>query len=112
LLQVMKGDFVGAVDSYMQGLASDQATGDLEKALRFELGAAYEAAQQPGRALAQFLKVEALDPVYRDVGTLVARLQAIAVPEETPPPVPISAGKKPGGGGPAGAPVSRKVGYL
>lgn len=107
LLQVMKGDFPMAIDAFLQALTSEHSVGDVEKATRFELASAYEGAGQPGRALAQYLKVQASDGAYRDVGVMVERLSAIAVPEEDPP----GGGPPPRRGGPGGAP-SRKVGYV
>jgi pilus assembly protein FimV len=109
MLHVMKGDFPMAVDAFMQALTSEHASGEVEKATRFELGMAYEGAGQPGRALAQFLKVQASDPSYREVGAMVDRLSAIAVPEEDPPVGGVQVPKK--GGPPAGG-SSRKVGYV
>jgi len=64
---------------------------------------AYEAANQAGKALGQFLKVQALDGNYREVASAVERLSAIAVPEDDAPPRP------PRGGAPSGA---RKVGFV
>ncbi|MBE2253648.1 MAG: tetratricopeptide repeat protein [Myxococcus sp.] len=108
LLQVMKGDYPLAVDAFLQALTSEHSTGDVEKATRFELAGAYEGAGQAGRALAQYLKVQAGDPSYRDVGAMVDRLSAIAVPEEDGPP---GGGPPPKKGGPSGS-SSRKVGYV
>jgi pilus assembly protein FimV len=111
MLQVARGEVVAAIDAYQQGLASDHARGDVEKSLRYELAVAYEAANQAGKALNQFLKVQALDGNYREVASAVERLSAITVPEDDAPPSP----KPPGGGGPGGAPArggARKVGYV
>lgn len=106
LLQVMKGDFPMAVDAFMQALTSEHSTGEVEKATRFELAVAYEGAGRPGRALAEYLKVHAVDPAYREVAAHVERLSAVAVPEDEPPPdPPASAGGRKGG-------PSRKVGYV
>lgn len=111
LLQVMKGDFPMAIDAFLQALTSEHATGEVEKATRFELAAAYEGSGQAGRALNQYLKVQASDPSYRDVGAIVDRLSAIAVPEDDPPPSGGGA-PPPKKGGPSGAGPSRKVGYV
>ncbi|MFT3706793.1 MAG: tetratricopeptide repeat protein [Archangium sp.] len=105
MLQVSRGEFVAAIDAYQQGLASEHARGDVEKSLRYELATAYEASNQNGRALAQYLKVQALDGKYRDVAANVERLSAVAVPEDDAPPPPKPAGPPRGGGG-------RKVGYV
>lgn len=107
LLQVMKGDYPMAIDAFLQALTSEHATGEVERATRFELAQAYEGAGQAGRALSQYLKVQAQDPGYRDVGSHVDRLSAIAVPEEDPQPPTGGGGPKKPGGAP-----SRKVGYV
>ena len=104
MLQVHRGDFTAAIDAYQQGLMSEHAKGDVEKSLRYELAAAYEGSNQAGRALGQFLKVQALDGHYREVASNVERLSAIAVPEDDAPPPPKAAPPRPGGG--------RKVGYV
>ncbi len=111
MLQVGRGEVASAIDAYQQGLASDHAKGDVEKSLRYELAVAYEAANQSGKALSQFLKVQALDGNYREVASAVERLSAITVPEDDAPPPPP---KPPAGGGPGGAPAraARKVGYV
>ena len=83
----------------------------MEKSLRYELAVAYEAANQSGRALGQYLKVQAIDGAYRDVANAVERLSAITVPEEEEAPLPPP--KPPGGGGSGGGPArARKVGYV
>ena len=106
MLQVSRGEVNAAIDAYQQGLASDHAKGDVEKSLRYELALAYEAANQPGRALNQYLKVQALDGKYRETAAAVDRLSAITVPEEDPPPPP------PKGGSGAPRAGARKVGYV
>lgn len=109
MLQVARGEVTAAIDAYQQGLESDHAKGDVEKSLRYELAVAYEAANQVGKALNQFLKVQSLDGKYRQVAAAVERLSAIAVPEDDMPPKPQ------GGGGAGGAPArggARKVGYV
>lgn len=104
MLQVSRGDTTAAIDAYLQALASEHAKGDVEKSLRYELGAAYDAASQSGRALAQYLKVQGLDAGYRDVSSHVDRLAAITTPEEDAPVPP----KPPTGSRPG----ARKVGYV
>jgi pilus assembly protein FimV len=102
LLHQLQGDGLASVDAFMQALTSEHATGEVEKSLRYDLGIAHELAGQQGRALSQFLRVQQVDPGYRDVEALVARLSAIVAPEDdAPPPRPRSGG--------AGA---RKVGYV
>ena len=108
MLQVARGEVAAAIDAYQQGLASDHAKGDVEKSLRYELAVAYEAANQAGRALGQYLKVQALDANYRQTASAVERLSAIAVPEDDDMPPP----KPPAGGGPPRGGAARKVGYV
>lgn len=110
LLQTMKGDFGPAVEAFSQALTTEHASGDVEKALRYDLASAYEGAGQAGRALAQYLRVQNLDGGFRDVAAHVERLSAIATPEDDSPPErqPGSSGRPPAQGGrPA-----RKVGYV
>ena len=107
MLQVQRGEVVPAIDAYQQGLASEHAKGDVEKSLRYELGAAYEAANQSGRALGQYLKVLEIDGAYRDIASNVERLSALTVPEDEAPPPPKPP-QGPRGGGSGG----RKVGYV
>lgn len=107
MLQLSRGEVGAAVEAYQQGLASEHAKGDVEKSLRYELGAAYEAANQAGKALGQYLKVQALDGHYREVASHVERLSAIAVPEDDALPAPKPP-QNPRGGGSGG----RKVGYV
>jgi tetratricopeptide (TPR) repeat protein len=88
-LYLMKGEFSAAVDALKAALQSPHSNGDIEKAVRFELGAAYEQANELGKALHQFMRVNDLDPSYRDVASMVERLSAVASPEEDevqPPP--------------------------
>ena len=107
MLQVARGEVVAAIDAYQQGLQSEHARGEVEKSLRYELAVAYEAANQAGRALGQYLKVQAIDGHYRETASAVERLSAIAVPEDDAPAPP----KPPTGGGPARG-GARKVGYV
>lgn len=103
MLQLQRGDVPAAVEAYLEALASEHATGEVEKSLRYELGGAYELAALNGRALAQYLKVQALDGGYRDVAAHVERLSAVAVPEDDAPPP---------GAAPARGGGARKVGYV
>jgi tetratricopeptide (TPR) repeat protein len=111
LLHSMKGDYARAVEAYGQALRSEHARGETEKALRYELAAAWEGAGEVGKALGQYLRVQGLDGSFRDVAAHVKRLSAIATPEDDspPPPEPPGGGGRPtsGGGRPA-----RKVGYV
>ena len=82
LLQSMKGDMQGAVVSYQTALTNEFAGGDTEKALRYELAAAYESAGEPGKALGQYLRVQGLDGGYREVAQHVERLSSEVAPED------------------------------
>ncbi len=105
MLHTLKGDFASAVECFKQALTSEYASGDAEKALRYELAAAYESAGYQGRALGQYLRVQKLDGNYRDVAGHVSRLQSVTQPEDDNP------GHPPKGKAPTGA-ASRKVGYV
>lgn len=105
-LQGMKGDFSAAVEALKTALSSEHASGETEKAVRYELGAMYEQAGEQGKALSQFMRVSDLDSSYRDVAAMVERLSQVASPEDDSPPPPR------GGGGGKGKGGSRKVGYL
>ena len=107
-LQLMKGDTAAAVDAFKLALTSEHGMGEAEKALRYELAMAYEQANDPGRALAQYLKVQQIDGGYREVQSMVDRLVGETTPVEDDAPPPPKGGP-PRGGAPAGA---RKVGYL
>jgi hypothetical protein len=117
LLQGMKGDHAAAVATFKEGLGTEHATGEVGKALGFELATAYEALGEGGKALFHFQRVAALDAKYRDVSSHVARLSASVKPVEdiiskpTPPKssAPAAAVPPPPA---AGAPKARKVGYV
>jgi tetratricopeptide (TPR) repeat protein len=110
LLEGMRSHWDKAVDAYRQALASEHALGPTLVALLYDLGATYESAKAPGRALFQYLKVAELDPDHRDVQRLVARLSKVAQPEDDGPAPPTGASPSPDGP-PAGS-RTRKVGYL
>ncbi|MFY0570636.1 tetratricopeptide repeat protein [Archangium lansingense] len=128
LLQAQKGDAKAAVGTFKQALASEHATGEVAKAIGFELGLAYEAIDERGKALYHYQRVAALDPKFREVSGLVERLAATTSP--VPDPLPPSGGKGPNGAPPptggarmpvpapaapaaaAGAARPRKVGYV
>lgn len=104
LLQQLRGDYSASVDAFTQALASEHATGDVEKAIRYDLAAAHEGLGMPGKALGQYLKVKRQDPAFRDVAAHVERLQAIATPEDDDGPATRPAAK--------GSSGARKVGYV
>jgi tetratricopeptide (TPR) repeat protein len=114
LLEGMKGDRKKAVDAYRRALASEHASGPTLVALHYDLGAAYEAAGAPGRALFQYQRVAELDPQHRDVQKLVARLSSVAQPEDdgsAQQRAELTRGEPSPDGPPAGS-RTRKVGYL
>jgi len=114
LLEGMKGDRQKAVEAYLRALATEHASGPTLVALRYDLGAAYEAAGAPGRALFQYQRVAELDPQHRDVEKLVARLSLVAEPEDDGAAQPRGERVRgePGPEGPSAGSRARKVGYL
>jgi len=107
----MRGHWDKAVGAYRQALMSEHATGPTLVALRYDLGAAYESAKAPGRALAQYLKVAELDADHRDVQRLIAKLSKVAQPEDDEPAAPHG-GPAPTPDAPPPSSRTRKVGYL
>ncbi|HEX8706409.1 MAG TPA: hypothetical protein VF815_46675, partial [Myxococcaceae bacterium] len=111
MLHGMRGEHAEAVKVFKEGLASEHATGEVSKALGFELASAYEAQGLNGKALYHFQRVAKLDPKYRDVSSQVSRLAAVTAPEDDPLPPPGSSQVPPPAAA-AGAPKARKVGYV
>ncbi|RKG77808.1 tetratricopeptide repeat protein [Corallococcus exercitus] len=112
MLHTLRGKPEESVQVFKEGLSNVLATGEVAKALGFELASAYDALNEPGKALFHFQRVAAMDAKYRDVGSQVTRLSAVTAPEEDPLP---RAGKGPATPAPvpaAGAPKARKVGYV
>ena len=64
--------------------AFDVATPEIRKDLEYDLGAAWENAGKPGKALFHYQKAASLDPNHRDVRQQVARLSASTKPESDP----------------------------
>ncbi len=110
MLQVMKGDAASAVTTFKEALASEHAAGEATKALGFELAMAQEAAGSPGKALYHYRRVAALDARYRDVSAQVARLAASVQAEEDALPGALKSVTAAASA--AGAPKTRKVGYV
>jgi len=108
LLQAQKGDAAASVSTFKQALASEHATGEVAKAIGFELALAHEAVGDAGKALYHYKRVAALDPKFREVSGHVARLAAsTSVVEDPPlaaPPMPVAAV--------AAVNKPRKVGYV
>jgi len=111
MLHGMRGEHADAVKVFKEGLASEHATGEVAKALGFELACAYEAQGVNGKALYHYQRVAKLDPKYRDVSSQVSRLAATTAPEDDPLP-PAGAAPVPPPAAAAGAPKARKVGYV
>ncbi|GMT97132.1 hypothetical protein KH5H1_12510 [Corallococcus caeni] len=112
MLHTLRGKPEESVQVFKEGLSNVLATGEVAKALGFELASAYDALNEQGKALFHFQRVAAMDAKYRDVGSQVTRLSALTAPEEDPLP---RAGKGPATPAPvqaAGAPKARKVGYV
>ncbi|WP_257459852.1 tetratricopeptide repeat protein [Archangium lipolyticum] len=86
MLQAQKGDAGAAVDTFKQALASEHATGEVSKALGFELAMAYEARGEAGKALYHFQRVAALDAKFRDAAGHAERLAATTSPVVDPLP--------------------------
>ncbi|MCY1042551.1 tetratricopeptide repeat protein [Corallococcus sp. bb12-1] len=114
MLHTLRGRPDESVQVFKEGLGNVLAVGEVAKALGFELASAYDALNEPGKALFHFQRVAAMDAKYRDVGSHVTRLSAMTAPEDDPlpragakapaaPPTPVPA---------AGAPKARKVGYV
>lgn len=117
LLHMQKGNARAAIDAFKEALGSEHATAEVAKALRFELGTAWQSAGSPGKAVHHFKAVAASDPNFRDVADSLKRL-ALVAPEEDPIPVKNGVAKPAAGGSgrPTGAakPPGKagKVGYV
>ncbi|RKH16844.1 tetratricopeptide repeat protein [Corallococcus sp. CA047B] len=114
MLHTLRGRPDESVQVFKEGLGNVLAVGEVAKALGFELASAYDALNEPGKALFHFQRVAAMDAKYRDVGSQVTRLSAVTAPEDDPLP---RAGSKAPAATPtpvpaAGAPKARKVGYV
>ncbi|QRK04002.1 tetratricopeptide repeat protein [Archangium violaceum] len=123
LLQAQRGDAGAAVVTFKQALASEHATGEVAKAIGFELAMAHEAVGDAGKALYHFQRVAALDPKFREVSGHVERLAATTSPVADPLPKAATHGAPPSGArmpvpaapaapAPASAAKPRKVGYV
>ena len=132
LCQMARSEPREAIQAYRQALGSDHLTKDSAKAIHLDLGAAYEAAEQPEAALFYYQKVARNDPGYRDVAARVKALgggpgrpppegeartaAAVAAPRPpngAPPPRPASAPRpavKPAA--PAAPAAKKNIGYL
>jgi tetratricopeptide (TPR) repeat protein len=112
LLQAQRGEPGAAVDTFKQALSSEHATGEVAKAIGFELAQAYEALGEAGKALYHFQRVAGMDPRYRDVSSNVERLAGTTAPEEDPVPGNAPAPVPAPPAAAAGGQRPRKVGYV
>ncbi|MFP2899927.1 hypothetical protein ACLEQD_26645, partial [Corallococcus sp. 4LFB] len=112
MLHTLRGKPEESVQVFKEGLSNVLATGEVAKALGFELASAYDALNEQGKALFHFQRVAAMDAKYRDVGSQVTRLSAVTAPEEDPLPRADKGPATPAPVQAAGAPKARKVGYV
>jgi tetratricopeptide (TPR) repeat protein len=74
------GDSDGAIEAFIRGLHAEHKTVEQELALYFELGAIYQARDNPQEALYYFEKVMRRDPNFRDVAQRVRTVQPSTEP--------------------------------
>jgi pilus assembly protein FimV len=124
LLQGQKGDHTASIEAFKAALSTEYASGETGKALEFELGAAWEAMGNLGKALYRYNRVAKVDPKFRDAGAIAERLSASTGEEEDPlqkknagsngtngtHPKPLPGAPKMGPDAPAAK--ARKVGYI
>src|SRR6266850_2678941 len=79
---VQKGMPQAAVLWFKKGLAAPGRTAEEYKALQYELGSAYEAMGDLGRAVAAFTEVYGVDVGYRDIADKLQSLQARAAAQK------------------------------
>src|SRR6266850_3469665 len=79
---VQKGMPGAAVLWFKKGLAAPGRTAEEYKALQYELGSAYEAMGDLGRAVAAFTEVYGVDVGYRDIADKLQSLQARAAAQK------------------------------
>jgi tetratricopeptide (TPR) repeat protein len=85
LCRLERGESSAAVEAFVRGLKCAALTPESSKALHFELGSALEKAGDLPRALKHLAAVERLDPRYREVHAIVARIRAQGVQEHVEP---------------------------
>jgi pilus assembly protein FimV len=76
LCHLEQGETQRALQMLVAALDSPQLTPAQALALRFELGHAYECADEPVNALRFFKNVQDIDPQYRDVGERIRKLES------------------------------------
>ncbi len=111
MIQSMRGNSDGAIAALVEALNLSQLQADNEKGLRYDLAQRLEEAGKLGKALGQFLRVQTLDPRYRDVDQQVSRLSAARVsPESLEGPQTAPTGVAAAGRN--AAQKGRKVGFI
>jgi pilus assembly protein FimV len=111
MIQSMRGNSEGAISALVEALKLSQLQADTEKGLRYDLAQRLEEAGKLGKALGQFLRVQTLDPRYRDVEHQVSRLSAARVsPESLEGPQTAPTGVAAAGRN--AAQKGRKVGFI
>ena len=76
LLYFEQGQFERATSAYLSGLETAGNTADQEASLYFDLGTAYERAQQGDEALRYFREAARVVPNYRNVDQKVRALES------------------------------------
>src|SRR5262249_44106336 len=74
ILRQMKGDLVGAIESFKQALTNEHVTPERKKALQYDLATAWEMAGSLGKALYHYQRVAKVDPTYRDAASMASKL--------------------------------------
>jgi tetratricopeptide (TPR) repeat protein len=82
MIQIERGNLEEAIEAFLQGLNASIKDPTQETVLCYEIGAAYEAKEQPKDALNYFQRTMRRDPNYRDVQERVRRL-AKAEPKQS-----------------------------
>jgi tetratricopeptide (TPR) repeat protein len=107
LCRMSKGEPQEAIRAYRRALASELLTKEAAKAIQYELGEAYEAANEAQVGLWFLQRVAKLDPSFREVA---AKIQALGGGPGRPPAAPPAAAPaRPGAPPPA---PKKNIGYL
>jgi tetratricopeptide (TPR) repeat protein len=79
MCEMERGQTAAAIKRFLEGLALKGLTPAARHALKFELGAAYEAQQQTAEAVDQYQSIAEEDPKFRDVADRIQRLGGTVV---------------------------------
>ncbi len=79
MCEMERGQAAAAIKRFLEGLALKGLTPAARHALKFELGAAYEAQEQTSEALDQYQSIAEEDPRFRDVADRIQRLGGTVV---------------------------------